>query len=159
MVSPVCWTANFCRAQRAPAARATYTWDKNVDAPLGRGCVTAGLGVKMDVSGFRIGDLTVITGPGEVFGTMAEVVKSKARSNSWTIDATGRVVPAGQTMVFAQTQDTLGYIIQHFEVDLGGGVTTNTDPPLGEYEEELMADRCLGDHVLETQLDVLRQLG
>ena len=127
----------------------TYTWRKSPDAPPAGTCTTAGpISVKVDVSGFRIGDLTVITGPGELFGTIAEVVKSKAAHRD----------PDGETMVFAQTQDSLGYIIQDFEVDVTGGVTNNTDPPLGEYEEEFMVDRCFGDHVLQTQLDVLNQL-
>ena len=59
-------------------------------------------------------------------------------------------------MVFAQAQDTLGYIIQHFEVDAAGGLTSNAN--MGEYEEEFMVDRCFGDHVLQTQLDLLGAL-
>jgi hypothetical protein len=137
----------------------SYTWRKSAEAPPLGTCVSAGaVSVKTDVSGFRIGELTVVTAPGELFGTMAEVVKSKTRANGWAVGADGQVTPTGQTMVFGQTQDTLGYIIQHFEVDPAGGVTNNTDPPLGEYEEELMVDRCFGDHVLQTQLDLLRQL-
>ena len=138
----------------------TYTWRKSDDAPPAGTCTTAApVSLKVDVSGFRIGDLTVITGPGELFGTIAEVVKSKARRGASTVSNDGRVEPAGQTMVFAQTQDSLGYIIQHFEVDPMGGVANNTDPPLGEYEEEFMVDRCFGDHVLQTQLDLINQLG
>ncbi len=137
----------------------TYTWRKSEEAPPLGTCVSAGaVSVKTDVSAFRIGELTVTTAPGELFGTMADVVKSKSRANGWAVGNDGKVTPTGQTMVFGQTQDTLGYIIQHFEVDPAGGVTSNTDPSLGEYEEELMVDRCFGDHVLQTQLDLLRQL-
>ncbi|MDT7618463.1 MAG: hypothetical protein QOF00_5910, partial [Pseudonocardiales bacterium] len=129
-----------------------YEWDKG--GPPGRGCVAvAPTTIKTDVSAFRIGELIAVTGPGEVFGTMAEVAKSKGRSTATATDANGDVVPAGQTMVFGQTQDSLGYIIQHFEVDPAGGVTSNAG--LGEYEEEFMLDRCFGDHVLQTQLSLL----
>jgi hypothetical protein len=127
----------------------TYTWRKSDEAPPEGTCTTNGpVSVKVDISAFRIGELTVVTGPGELFGTIAEVVKSKD----------GHRNPNGQTMVFAQTQDSLGYIIQDFEVDVTGGLTNNTDPPLGEYEEEFMVDRCFGDHVLQAQLDLLNQL-
>jgi hypothetical protein len=136
-----------------------YTWDKDGlgNSPPGRGCVTASpVSVKTDVSGYRIGELTVLTGPGELFGTMTEVAKSKARDGASHVDGNDRVLPAGQTMVFAQAQDTLGYIIQHFEVDAAGGLTSNAN--MGEYEEEFMVDRCFGDHVLQTQLDLLGAL-
>ena len=66
---------------------------------------------------------------------------------------------AGTGAVCACVARVLPAFIQHFEVDLGGGLTSNTDPSLGEYEEEFMVDRCFGDHVLQTQLDLLRALG
>jgi hypothetical protein len=128
-----------------------YSWDKG--GPPGRGCQSASpITIKTDVTGFRIGELTVLTAPGELFGTMAEVVKSRANRAATVFDDQDKAMPGGQTMVFGQTQDSLGYIIQHFEVDLAGGVTSNVD--LGEYEEEFMADRCFGDHVLDTQLQL-----
>jgi hypothetical protein len=136
-----------------------YTWDKDGlgNSPPGRGCATASpISVKVDISGFRIGELTVLTGPGELFGTMTEVVKSKARDGASRVDSANRVLPAGQTMVFAQAQDTLGYVIQHFEVDAAGGLTSNAN--MGEYEEEFMVDRCFGDHVLDTQLQLAGEL-
>jgi hypothetical protein len=136
-----------------------YSWGKS--STPGRDCqAVSPLTIKTDISAYRIGDLVVVTGPGELFGTMTEVVKSKSRRESTEVDKSGAVVPAGQTMVFGQTQDSLGYIIQHFEVDPAGGVTTNTGeldpvPSLGEYEEEFMLDRCFGDHVLQAQLDLV----
>ncbi|MEY2470398.1 MAG: hypothetical protein QOF21_3096 [Actinomycetota bacterium] len=149
----------FAPASKGADGPSTYRWDKSAGAPPGRGCATAGpITIKSDVSGFRVGDLTVLTAPGELFGTMAEVVKSKARASSWAIAPDGSVVPSGETMLFGQTQDSLGYILQHFEADPGGGVTSNTDPALGEYEEEFMIDRCFGDHVLQAELDLVRQL-
>ena len=142
-------------------------WGDNGAAPE-KMCTAAGpTGVRTQVSGFRVGDLTVVTGPGELFSNMTEVVKSKARRGA---------LNGGQTMVFAQTQDSLGYIIQSFEVDpIGGGpsyVPKAPKPPEqspvrpempvgqthGEYEETFMLDRCFGDHVLQAQLDVVGRL-
>jgi hypothetical protein len=132
-----------------------YTWDKG--GPPGRGCQAAApLTIKTDVSGFRIGELTVITAPGELFGTMAAVIKSRANRDAVAYGSDGKAMPHGQTMVFGQTQDSLGYVIQHFEVDPAGGVTSNAG--LGEYEEEFMLDRCFGDHVLETELRLVDAL-
>ncbi|MGH9186739.1 MAG: hypothetical protein ACRD0U_13135 [Acidimicrobiales bacterium] len=128
----------------------TYTWTKNDSQGLLRPCVTASpTTVRTQVSAYRVGELRVVTGPGELFSTMTNVVKSRAS----TADTTG----GGTVMVFAQTQDSLGYIIQSFEVDPLGGVTTNVG--VGEYEETFMLDRCFGDHVLATQLDLLAELG
>lgn len=128
------------------------------DAAPEKKCSAAGpTGVRTQVSGFRVGDLTVVTGPGELFSNMTEVVKSKARRGA---------LNGGQTMVFAQTQDSLGYIIQSFEVDPLGGVPSyvpkQSGLPVGqthgEYEETFMLDRCFGDHVLQAQLDVVGRL-
>jgi hypothetical protein len=125
-----------------PAGR--YQFAKNTPT---RSCTTAGpFTVKTQVSGYRIGDLTVLTGPGELFSNMSEVVKSKARRNA---------LGGGQTMVFGQTQDSLGYIIQSFEVDPLGGPAQYVPESQGEYEETFMLDRCFGDHVLETQLGLI----
>lgn len=157
--------ANLLDREFQPATRgangpSTYSWDKSEGAPPGRGCVAVGpISIRTEVSGYRIGELTVLTAPGELFGTMSDVVKSKAKRDAAIVNADGSMTPAGQTMVFGQTQDSLGYIIQHFETDPAGGLTSNTDPALGEYEEEFMVDRCFGDHVLQTQLDLLRALG
>lgn len=131
-----------------------YRWSKQDPAGAGgvRACATEGpLSVKTEVSGFRIGELTVLTGPGELFSNMTEVVKSKARRDAFA---------GGQTMVFAQTQDSLGYIIQSFEVDPAGGALTYADVngSPAEYEEFFMLDRCFGDHVLQTQLDIASTL-
>lgn len=115
-----------------------------------RKCTSAGpVNVKTDISGFRVGNLTVVTAPGELFSGMTETVKSRARTAAFD---------GGQTMVFAQTQDSLGYIIQSYEVDAAGGVLTNVED-IVEYEETFMLDRCFGDHVLDAQLQVARELG
>lgn len=126
-------------------------WGKGDAAPEKK-CSSAGpTGVRTQVSGFRVGDLTVLTGPGELFSNTTEVLKSRARRGALT---------GGQTMVFAQTQDSLGYIIQSFEVDALGGLPSYVPegPTHGEYEETFMLDRCFGDNVLQAQLDVLGRL-
>ena len=74
--------------------------------------------MKTDVSGYRIGDLLAITAPGEIFGSISTVVKSQIRRKSGS---------GGQTMVFGQTQDSLGYIIQSYEVDPVGGLPSNVE--------------------------------
>jgi hypothetical protein len=104
--------------------------------------------VKTEVSAYRIGDLTVVTGPGELFSTMTSTVKSRARTGAQQ----GSV-----SMVFAQTQDSLGYIIQSYEVDPIGGVLTNVTDA-AEYEETFMVDRCFGDHIVVRQLFLLEEL-
>jgi hypothetical protein len=133
----------------AAGAAGTYQWAKSGDQAQLRSCATAApLTIKTEVSGYRIGDLVVLTGPGELFSNMSQVVKSRARRNA---------LGGGQAMVFAQMQDSLGYIIQSFEVDPAGGVTTYAG--VAEYEETFMLDRCFGDHVLDTQLSIIPRLG
>lgn len=115
-----------------------------------RSCVAAAPNtIKTQVSGYRIGDLTMITAPGEIFSNVSEVVKSYARRNA---------VIGGQTMVFGQTQDSVGYIIQSFEADPIGGALTNAPGKNAEYEETFMLDRCFGDNVIQAQLRVANLL-
>ncbi|HEV7888558.1 MAG TPA: hypothetical protein VGO92_13450 [Acidimicrobiales bacterium] len=138
---------NPAPGSEAAAGPGAYAGGKSAPA---RPCASAGaFQVKTSMSGYRIGDLRVITTPGEVFGTITEVLKSKT--------GRGQAQAGGQVMVFGQTQDSLGYIIQSFEVDPAGGVTDNTPAPV-EYEEEFMLDRCFGDHVLEAGLALGSQL-
>lgn len=127
-----------------------YEWRKSDQSP--RACVTAGpLTVTTEISGFRIGELTVLTTPGEIFSAISQVLKSEARHGA---------MEGGQTMVFAQTQDSLGYIIQSFEVDpLGGAAEYVPEIEVAEYEETFMLDRCFGDHVLDTALQLHDELG
>jgi hypothetical protein len=127
-----------------------YEWSKNDSSP--RKCATAGpLTVKTEVSAFRVGELAVVTAPGEIFSNLSQVLKSELRAGANA---------GGQTMVFGQTQDSLGYIIQSFEVDpVGGAAEYVPGAELAEYEETFMLDRCVGDHVLDVALDLGRQLG
>jgi hypothetical protein len=136
------------------AGPGTYT-SNTPGAFLPQKCTSAGpVQVKTEVTGYRIGDLNVLTAPGEIFGSVAVVVKSQIRRGA---------VDGGQTMVFGQTQDSLGYIIQSYEVDPVGGLPSNIDTMglgnVAEYEEEFMLDRCFGDHVVETMIAVGRSLG
>lgn len=104
------------------------------------------LTIKTEISGFRIGELTVLTAPGEIFSAVSLVLKSKSAGTA-------------QTMVFGQTQDSLGYIIQSFEVDpIGGYGEYVPGAELAEYEETFMLDRCFGDHVVQVALQVAEQL-
>jgi hypothetical protein len=135
----------------AAAPGGAYEWAKQSTSP--RRCVTVGpLSIVTEVAAYRIGGLlTVVTGPGELFSNLTEVLKSKARAGAET---------GGRTMVFSQTQDSLGYIIQSFEVDPVGGVAEYVPQvDVAEYEEFFMVDRCFGDHVLQTQLDAVGALG
>ena len=116
----------------------TYSWSKQGNPA--RGCNTAGaVQLRTPVAGYRIGELNVFTGPGELFSNMTEVVKSSARTGL-------------QTMVFGNANDSLGYIIQSFEYDRLGGVAT--DNTVGEYEETFALDPCFGDHVLDEMLKI-----
>lgn len=125
-------------------------WGKGGAAPE-RQCTSAGAtGVRSQISGFRVGSLSVVTGPGEMFSNMSQVLKSKTKRAA---------IDGGQVMVFGQTQDSLGYIIQSFEADPIGGVLTNAPGPThAAYEETFMLDRCFGDNVIQAQLGVLGRL-
>ena len=116
------------------------------EAGRGRFCASAGPTVITTAGAHRIGDLIIAFGPGELFGTLAEVVKERA-------DGLGTV------MVLGQMNDALGYIIQSFEFDVSGNVVTEYGTRTGEYEEVFALDRCLGDHVLETMLSATGALG
>jgi hypothetical protein len=108
--------------------------------------VSAGPTVITTAGAHRIGDLQIAFAPGELFGTMAEVVKERADR-------------AATTMVLGQSNDALGYLIQSFEFDLQGNAATEYGTQTGEYEEVFSLDHCLGDHVLETMLEATDSLG
>ena len=130
----------------AAGVAGTWSGGKSPSRPC-----TAGspLTIKTEVSAFRLGDLVVLTAPGETFSSVSQVLKSKVRPGA---------LDGGQTMVFGQTQDSLGYIIPSFEVDPAGGVLTNVEGDTFEYEETFMLDRCFGDHVLQAALDLAATL-
>jgi hypothetical protein len=112
-----------------------------------RGCDTASpMQVKTVVAGYRVGNALILVAPGEIFSNMAITAKSRTSGSA-------------MTFVFGQTNDSLGYIIQSFEFDPLGNAATEYGTRTGEYEEVFSLDRCFGDHVLQTMLDIGRQLG
>jgi hypothetical protein len=114
-----------------------------------RPCVSAApFAIKTQQTAMRIGELTLVTAPGEIFSGISLVAKAKLRAGAFD---------GGQTMVFGQTQDSLGYIIQSYELYPPAGVSAGTGGI--EYEETFLLDRCFGDHVLETMLGLGDQLG
>ncbi len=135
-----------------------YHWSKQGEASTGddtdtpsdpafaNGCSTAGPTIITTVGAHRVGELLIGFAPGEIFSNIAEVVKEKA-------DA------AGQAMVFGQTNDALGYIIQSFEFDSAANAATEYGTQTHEYEEVFSIDHCFGDHVLETLLESSADLG
>lgn len=150
----------FVPATKGGGLPGVYSWSKagetssapdedNDPQPQGeqvRSCTSAGPTVITTAGAHRIGDLLVAFAPGEICGTIAEVVKERADR-------------AATTMVLGQTNDALGYLIQDFEFDVQGNVVTEYGTMTGEYEEVFALDRCLGDHVLETILEATSSLG
>jgi hypothetical protein len=104
--------------------------------------------VEMAASAARIGDQFAITAaPGEIFSNISNTIKEKS--------------PAQVTMPLAQTGDALGYMPQNFEMSpigqqglgfvFGGVLIVN-------YEDSYSVDHCLGDKVLETNIDLVTHL-
>ena len=121
----------------------TYTWTKDGRTPA---CTSVGPTVRTTAGAHRIGELGVAFAPGELFGTMAEVVKERADRNE-------------VMMVLGQSNDAIGYLIQSFEFDETANVVTEYGTQTSEYEEVFAVDRCLGDHVLDTMLTATKALG
>ena len=130
----------------------------------GRNVVHVSDGQAAEAAGAAAGDTPLAVG----YGVWLHRPGAAKRANQ-TVLVVGQVLKSevrhaalagGQTMVFGQTQDSLGYVIPSVEVDPAGGVLTNV-PELeaAEYEETFMLDRCFGDHVLETALEVAKALG
>jgi hypothetical protein len=112
-----------------------------------RGCDSASpIGVSTVAGGFRVGNALILFAPGEIFSNITEVAKSKTPGSS-------------MTFVFAQTNDSLGYIIQSFEFDILSNAVTEYGTQTAEYEEFFAIDRCFGDHVTQTLIDEARKLG
>ena len=127
-----------------------YHWSKS-DLPepkyVARACDTvSAVQIKTIVGAFRIGNALIVVAPGEIFSNMAITEKSNSAGSA-------------ETFVFGQTNDSLGYIIQSFEYDVQANVVTQYGTTTGEYEEVFSIDRCFGDHVMQSMLDVGRALG
>ncbi len=112
-------------------------------------CVSASaFSAEVPVAAAMIGDAFAVTaGPGELFANLTNTIKEKS--------------PAGVTLPLAQANDALGYIPQSFELNevgqqglgfaAGGYLIVN-------YEDSYAIDRCFGDKVLETSLELLADL-
>ncbi|MCW2607693.1 MAG: primase [Frankiales bacterium] len=125
---------------------ATVRVGKNPDeAP----CVSAApQSVELPARAMKIGDDVVMTtGPGELFSNLTNTIKEKS--------------PDQVVFPFAQTNDSLGYMPQSFELNpvgqqglgfaAGGYVFVN-------YEDSYAIDRCVGDMALETTLALVSGL-
>jgi hypothetical protein len=124
---------------------ASVSVGKSSDAP----CTSAApQSVELPARAIKIGDDVVMTtGPGELFSNLTNTIKEKN--------------PHQVVFPLAQTNDTLGYMPQSFELNpvgqqglgfaAGGYVFVN-------YEDSYAIDRCVGDMVLETTLQLVRDL-
>ena len=124
---------------------ATVSVGENPNAP----CVSgAPQSVELPVTVAKLGSQVVLTtAPGEVFSNLTNTIKEKV---------TGQVA-----FPLAQSNDSLGYMPQSFEINpvgqqglgfaLGGYVFVN-------YEDSYAIDRCVGDSVMETTLSALAAL-
>ena len=134
------------------AGPGAYHWTKSPGGPGElRSCVSvAPIQIQAVVGAHRIGRLGIAFAPGEIFSNISTVLKSERKQN----DA---------LLVFGQTNDSLGYIMQSFEYDYKGGgplaAVTQYGTMTGEYEEVFNLDHCLGDHVLQQLLDSTAALG
>ena len=109
-------------------------------------CTSASaVSVELAASAIRIGDrLAITTGPGELFSNLTNTIKERS--------------PAAVTLPLAQANDALGYMPQSFELDPVGqqGLGFAFSGYLFvNYEDSYAVDRCVGDMVLETTLDLL----
>ena len=112
-------------------------------------CVSASpLSAEVPVAAAMIGDgFAVTAAPGEIFSNLSNTIKEQS--------------PAAVTLPLGQANDALGYIPQSFELHevgqqglgfvAGGYLVVN-------YEDSYAIDRCFGDRVLETSIDLLADL-
>lgn len=112
-------------------------------------CVSASpLSAEVPVAAAMIGDGFALTAaPGEIFSNLSNSIKEKS--------------PATVTLPLGQANDALGYLPQSFELNevgqqglgfvAGGYLIVN-------YEDSYAIDRCFGDKVLETSIDLLGDL-
>lgn len=117
-------------------------------------CVSAGpVAVRTSVSAVRIGDeLAITAGPGELFANLTNTLKERA---TFGVEE-GR--PKVVTLPLSNANDGLGYIMQAFETDHAGRqVLGFTDAP-AEYEDAFGLDACFGDMVVESTIDLLKEL-
>lgn len=132
-----------------PAAFGTTDGQSGNPANAGvtRSCDTAApVQIKTVTGAHRIGGLLIGFTPGEIFSNISEVAKENSNGSAIS-------------MVFGQSNDALGYIIQSFEYDKLGNAVTEYGTQNGEYEEVFSIDHCFGDHVLDVLLTSIKELG
>jgi hypothetical protein len=132
-------TPGFFDRQFDPSPASVRTGKSPNEAP----CLSAApQSVELPVTAVKIGDDVVLTtGPGELFSNLTNTIKEKH--------------PDQVVFPLAQTNDSLGYMPQSFELNpvgqqglgfaIGGVLFVN-------YEDSYAIDRCVGDMVLETTL-------
>jgi hypothetical protein len=113
-----------------PAAGA---WGENMTKPCVSGSPVA---VRAAMGAYKVGDVVLTYGPGEMFSNMTAAVKDE-------LDA------SRQAMVVSLANDELGYLIQSFEFDLAGQQGLGFVGGIVEYEEAFSLDHCFGDRVTE----------
>ncbi|MGH7897254.1 MAG: hypothetical protein ACREQQ_04830 [Candidatus Binatia bacterium] len=145
------FSREFIPGTPGAAGPGVYHWRKSGETGEVRSCDSASaIQIQTLVGAHRIGELGIGFAPGEIFSNVSSVVKSKRRNNK-------------AMLVFGQTNDSLGYIMQSFEFDYKGtgvaAAATEYGTMTGEYEEVFALDHCLGDHVLQQLLDSTGALG
>ena len=104
--------------------------------------------VELPATVVKIGDDVVLTtGPGETFSNLSNTIKEKA--------------PDAVVFPLGQTNDSLGYMPQSFELNAVGQQGLGFSPVKAlfiNYEYSYAIDRCVGDMVLETTLGLLSEL-
>jgi hypothetical protein len=124
---------------------ATVSVGKSSTAP----CASAApQSVELPATAIKIGDDVVLTtAPGETFSNLSNTIKEKS--------------PAAVVFPLGQTNDSLGYMPQSFELNpagqQGAGFAANGYVVVN-YEDSYAIDRCVGDMALETTLKLVRDL-
>ena len=126
-------------------APASVSVGKGAEAP----CTSAAAqSVELPATVVKIGqDVVLTTGPGETFSNLSNTIKEKA--------------PDSVVFPLAQTNDSLGYMPQSFELDPVGqqGLGFAFDGYVFvNYEDSYAIDRCVGDMVLEETLKGMSEL-
>ena len=102
--------------------------------------------MRSPASAARIGELAFTAAPGEVFANFSNTSRRLRRASQ---------------LPLAQANDALGYMPQAFELHAVGqqGLGSRSAASLFvNYEDSYAIDNCIGDHALETSIDLLEGL-
>jgi hypothetical protein len=138
-------TPGFFDRQVRPGPRHRSASGKSSNAPaLGRRRSRSSCRHRRSRSG---DDVVLTTAPGETFSNLSNTIKEKS--------------PAAVVFPLGQTNDSLGYMPQSFELNpagqQGAGFAANGYVVVN-YEDSYAIDRCVGDMALETTLKLVRDL-